>query len=683
MLRVLLRGGVVALTSLIALLVVVATHTSSAQPIYPQPESINTTSDVLHTTAAFTIGLRYVVGGLSAPVHITHAGDGSGRLFVVQQGGQVRVIKNGVLLSTPFLDISSLVSCCGEQGLLSIAFDPNYATNGIFYVYYTDNSGNVAVARYVVSNPASDVAAVVNVTPILNVEHPQGNHNGGQLQFGPHDGYLYLGIGDGGAAGDQGSGHHEPGGNGQYPGTLLGKLLRINVRGVPTYTIPTTNPFAQTAGYLPEIWALGLRNPWRFSFDRLTGDLFIGDVGQDCYEEIDYQPAASHGGENYGWRRMEGYHAFDPANMLNCNQPTPTPTDVTLPIVEIPHPDAEAIVGGYVYRGNAYPGIQGVYFYADEIMGRLWAIEHVNSTWVNATDISSPGISSFGEDDNGELYAADYNGGAIYQVVSAPGAAPSIDLSTSTKSVSPSTAQHNDTVSYTIVLRNTGDAFNNTMHVTDTVPNGLTYVSGSFAATSGAVDASAAPTLKWQGSMGSTPAITLSFAAKVNVLTAQTITNSVQINPVLSPTLTRSAALHVLNAPPDFSPSTKQASLGAVTSGATVTYAIVLRNVGGPATSTAHLTDTIPAGLNYIPGTLAATLGSVDQSAAPTLKWQGVLGSTPMVTVTYAVTVSVVSPIALTNNVMINSGAAAPFTRSVTIVANGIRVFLPIVLRNF
>jgi uncharacterized repeat protein (TIGR01451 family) len=327
---------------------------------------------------------------------------------------------------------------------------------------------------------------------------------------------------------------------------LLGKILRLNVRGVPTYTIPASNPFTQTVGYKPEIWALGLRNPWRFSFDRLTGDLFIGDVGQDCYEEIDYQPAASHGGENYGWRRMEGFHAFDPANRLNCNQPTPTPPDVTLPIVEVAHPTGEAIVGGYVYRGSAYPAVQGVYFYADEVTGRLWTLQRINSAWVS-TEIPKPGlsISAFGEDESGELYAANYGSGTLYKIVSAPPAPLPPDLSASTKTVLPGAAQPASVVTYTIVLRNSGQAFTQTVHVTDTVPAGLDYVPGSLTATQGAASDGAAPTLKWNGVMSSTAAITLTYRVTVVATNTQAITNTVQINPGYALPFARTAALIV------------------------------------------------------------------------------------------------------------------------------------------
>jgi glucose/arabinose dehydrogenase len=368
----------------------------------------------------FTITLAPIVTtGLIEPVHVTHAGDGSGRLFVVERAGRIRIIKNGTLLSKPYLDISSLVQAGYiEQGLLSVAFDPDFQSNGTFYVDYTSLSGigDTVIARYVVSDPSADVAGVVAAANILTITQPEVNHNGGQLQFDPKDGYLYIGAGDGGGAGDQ----HGSIGNAQDQSKLLGKLLRINVRGVLTYTIPPTNPFTQTLGARPEVWAYGLRNPWRFSFDRVTGDLYIGDVGQDCFEEVDYQPAASQGGENYGWRRMEGFHQFDPSQMTNCSQPMIAPPGLTLPITDYVHPVGEAVVGGYVYRGSQFPQMHGVYFYGDDVTGKLWAIWQVSpGHWTSSlVATTSLAISSFGEDEGGELYAVDLNGG-VYKIVSA------------------------------------------------------------------------------------------------------------------------------------------------------------------------------------------------------------------------------------------------------------------------
>ena len=309
------------------------------------------------------------IDGLDWPVHVTHAGDGSGRIFVVEQAGRVQIIRNGVLNEAPFLDISGRLSCCGERGLLSMAFPPGYSAKGHFYVNYTNRSGNTVVARFrVTADP--DVADPDSEQIVLTVDQPYSNHNGGQLAFGPGDGYLYVGMGDGGSAGD-------PQNRAQNPSTLLGKLLRIDVEaGDPlSYTVPATNPFRDVPGYRDEIWALGLRNPWRFSFDTKTGDLYIGDVGQGGFEEIDYQPAASTGGENYGWRIMEASHCF--------NSPDCDPSGLTLPVVEYPNPPGRcaSVTGGVVYRGVEYTGLEGVYVYGDYCSGRIWGLKKTVSGW--------------------------------------------------------------------------------------------------------------------------------------------------------------------------------------------------------------------------------------------------------------------------------------------------------------
>ncbi len=346
--------------------------------------------------------------GFAAPVHITNAGDGSGRLFVVEQGGTIRLLKNGVLQSTPFLDVSSLVSCCGERGLLSVAFPPNYTNVGHFYVYYTNTSGNIVLARYgLTSNP--DVADASSAQIVLTINHPTfSNHNGGQLVFGPADGYLYMGTGDGGGGGD-------PNGNGQNTDVLLGKLLRLDVEsGGATYAVPATNPFVGRAGFRSEIWAYGLRNPWRFSFDRVTHDLYIGDVGQNLYEEVDVQPAASGGGQDYGWNIMEGFHCY---NATTCNM-----TGLTLPVTEYTHSSGDcAVTGGFVYRGTQFPTLQGIYFYADYCTGRLRGLQLTPSGWQSTVlDLAGFPISSFGEDEGGEIYFTNYSGGAIAQLMAAP-----------------------------------------------------------------------------------------------------------------------------------------------------------------------------------------------------------------------------------------------------------------------
>ncbi len=357
--------------------------------------------------AAPQIDLQPVASGLANPTAITHAGDGSGRLFITLQAGQI-VIYNGIsILAPPFLDITSLVASGGERGLLSVAFHPNYRSNGVFFVYYTNTAGNIVIARYSVS-PDPNVANPNSAVILLTIPHPNfANHNGGQLQFGP-DLYLYIGVGDGGSGGD-------PSNNGQTRSTLLGKVLRINIDSGSPYAIPGDNPFVGVAGALPEIWAYGLRNPWRFSFDRSTHDLFIADVGQDSWEEVDFQPAGSPGGQNYGWNVMEGNHCFNPPS--NCNS-----SGLTLPILEYAHGPGDSIgcsiSGGYRYRGTQNPDLRGIYFYGDFCTGRIWGASEQAGAWTTAELLdTSLSISTFGEDEAGEIYVADYSGGAIYRIV--------------------------------------------------------------------------------------------------------------------------------------------------------------------------------------------------------------------------------------------------------------------------
>ena len=350
------------------------------------------------------IGLVPLVSGISEPTHITDAGDGSQRLFLVEQQGTIRVFENGTLLDTPFLDIRDRVLSGGERGLLSVTFPPNFPTTQHFYVYYTDRDGDVVISRFsVTDNP--DIADSNSETLVIGYDHSTfENHNGGQLAFGP-DGYLYMGTGDGGGAGD-------PLGNGQNPVVLLGKMLRIDVEsGANPYAIPPDNPFVGVEGHRPEIWALGMRNPWRFSFDSQTGDLYIADVGQDRYEEVDFQPASSTGGENYGWNIMEGLHCFNP--MDGCDQ-----TGLTLPVAEYDHSDGDcAIMGGFVYRGLSYPGMQGIYFYGDWCSGRIWGLKFQDGTWQTSLLLESGlSITTFGKDEVGNLLVADQRAGDIYVV---------------------------------------------------------------------------------------------------------------------------------------------------------------------------------------------------------------------------------------------------------------------------
>jgi glucose/arabinose dehydrogenase len=352
--------------------------------------------------AQSSLVLQPLVSGLASPTAITTAGDGSGRLFITLQGGTIKLF-GGSTLQT-FLDISSLVSLDSERGLLSTAFHPQYSSNGFFYVNYTNTAGDTVIARYRVSADPS-VADPASAVILLTIAQPFDNHNGGQLQFGP-DGYLYIGMGDGGSAGD-------PGNRAQDLGQLLGKLLRIDVNSAAPYAIPPTNPFVGTPGARGEIWAYGLRNPWRFSFDRLTGDLFIADVGQSSREEVDFQPVNSTGGQNYGWRRMEGTACFNPSS--GCNDGT-----LTLPIIEYDHSLGCSITGGYRYRGTGSPSLFATYLFGDYCSGRIWgATEAGGGVWTMTQLLgTSLKISTFGEDETGELLVAHYDAvnGAIYRI---------------------------------------------------------------------------------------------------------------------------------------------------------------------------------------------------------------------------------------------------------------------------
>ena len=360
-----------------------------------------------------------VAGGFTAPTDIQNAGDGSGRLFIVQQNGMIRVLKNGSVSATPFLDIRGRTTLDGERGLLGLAFPPGFAQTQRFYVDYTDLSGNTVIAQYrVTANP--DVADASSEIVLLRITQPFSNHNGGQVRFGP-DGFLYIAMGDGGSGGD-------PMGNGQNLGTLLGKLLRIDVESAPGQVrIPPDNPFVNAPGARAEIWAYGLRNPWRFSFDRASNDLWIGDVGQDTYEEVDLQPASSHGGENYGWNRMEGLHCYS----AGCSS-----TGLTLPVAEYTHANgACSITGGFRYRGALSPGLRGTYVYGDYCNGLISGLEQQGGAWKSRPLLASGfGITTFGEDQAGELYVANAKDGAVYRIEGS--LAPRFDAGAVTNSAS-------------------------------------------------------------------------------------------------------------------------------------------------------------------------------------------------------------------------------------------------------
>ncbi|GFO62899.1 PQQ-dependent sugar dehydrogenase [Geomonas paludis] len=340
--------------------------------------------------------LTPVVKGLKQPTAIVSARDGSKRLFVLEQAGRIRIIRNGVLDPAPFLDITALVKSGGERGLLGLAFPPDFASRKTFYVDYTNRTdiGNTVIASFKVGEHP-DRADPASRKELLTIVQPYANHNGGQLAFGP-DGMLYIGMGDGGSGGD-------PHGNGQRLDTLLGKILRIDVTSdASSYRLPK-NPFGN------EIWAYGLRNPWRFSFDRGTGDLYIADVGQDEVEEIDFQPAGSGAGANYGWNIMEGDRCF--------KKPDCKKSGLTLPAAAYRHDKGDcSVTGGYVYRGKA-EALRGTYLYGDFCSGRIRGLRRVGGKWQTKLLIDTPyAISTFGEDDDGELYLADYGSGTIYRI---------------------------------------------------------------------------------------------------------------------------------------------------------------------------------------------------------------------------------------------------------------------------
>ena len=346
------------------------------------------------------ITLTPFVSGFTSPVDLENAGDGSNRLFVVEQAGAIRVIQNGGLLPTPFLDITAKVTSGGETGLLGVTFHPSFTQNPKFYVNYTRTlAGQLqsVIAEYQVPAGSPNQADPNSERILLTVDQPFPNHKAGQLAFGA-DGMLYFGLGDGGSGGD-------PLGNGQNTNVLLGKMLRIDVDHASTgkqYAVPADNPFV-TSGGLPEIWAYGLRNPWRFSFDVPTGRLFVADVGQDAYEEVDIITK----GANYGWNVMEGTHCYSPAT--GCNM-----TGLTLPIIDYAHSEGVTIIGGYVYRGTLLTGYQGEYIFGDFSNGKIWSLTQSGSAWTKTLLLTTGRpISSFGRDEAGELYAVDYSGSVM------------------------------------------------------------------------------------------------------------------------------------------------------------------------------------------------------------------------------------------------------------------------------
>ncbi len=381
---------------------VLPTLTISATPLNSPTASSTPSTGVNALPDGNAYHWAEVVAGLDKPLGLASPKDDAERLFILEQEGLIRLVQKGELLSQPFLDIRGRVgSRAPEQGLLGLAFHPRYRENGYFYINYTDKNGDTVIARYTTSTNDPNLADPNSEKRLLFIPQPYANHNGGEVTFGP-EGYLYLGLGDGGSGGD-------PQGNAQSTRTLLGKILRIDVERGDPYAIPPDNPFAQGSG-LAEIWAYGLRNPWRFSFDRLTGDLYIGDVGQNRWEEIDFLPGGTPGGANFGWNYREGKHRFE-------GNP-PAGIGLIDPVVEYDHTQGCSVTGGVVYRGQALPEWQGVYLYGDYCSGKIWGLLHLpDGSWQNALLFESGyRISSFGEDQAGEVYVLDHSAGVVYRL---------------------------------------------------------------------------------------------------------------------------------------------------------------------------------------------------------------------------------------------------------------------------
>jgi glucose/arabinose dehydrogenase len=423
---------------------------------------------VFASPAPAAVTWNKVYSGFASPIEITNAHDGGQRLFVVQQTGKILIIKGGVVLAAPFIDLggaSGVTAGSGEQGLLGIAFHPRYSTNRQFYVNYTRKSdGATVIARYLASAGNSDVADPLSGTVLLTIAQPEANHNGGAVKFGP-DGYLYIGMGDGGGANDS----HGTIGNAQDKSKLLGKILRIDVDngGANPYAIPPGNPYATGVGGQREIFAIGVRNPWRISFDRLNGDFWFGDVGQGAVEEVDMLPVGTGGGTNFGWRIMEGTSCTGLASPpVPCNDSSLTP-----PVVTYTHSLGCSITGGYVYRGAAVPALIGQYLYADYCTGRIWAAQrNFAGTWI-PSELGTTGysISTFGEDEAGELYFANYANGDIYQFADSGSISPVLAASATVLAFG-SVTLGNSSVTQTFNITNAGGG---TLALATLTPGGL------------------------------------------------------------------------------------------------------------------------------------------------------------------------------------------------------------------
>ena len=379
--------------------------TAPAASVTPSPAASAGTSGSFDPSGV-TVDVAVAVNGFDSPLDVANAGDGSGRLFVVEQAGRIRLVKRGALVERPFLDITARIASGGERGLLGLAFHPDFPTDPRFFVNYTDRDGNTVVSQFTVSGADPDVGDPDSEVVLMHIAQPFANHNGGAVVFGP-DGMLYIATGDGGSGGD-------PQGNGQRLDTHLGKILRIDVNvaagSSTTYQVPADNPFATTAGAKPEIWFYGLRNPWRIRFDRETGDLWIGDVGQNAWEEIDVARAGQKG-LDYGWNIMEATHCFNPSS--GCDQ-----TGLTLPVAEYDHDLGCAVIGGVVVRDPSQGRLNGGYLFGDACSDNLWLMDPAGEQLRQATLVVKMGrtLSSIGEAEDGSVYATSLGSGELLRI---------------------------------------------------------------------------------------------------------------------------------------------------------------------------------------------------------------------------------------------------------------------------
>lgn len=406
--------AIIAGAAAVAVALAVLTGCATSDPVVvedaPQPEATTEATTAPVPLGDIQLSLEPFAEGFDQPLYVTGTGAGDGSLIALEKNGRAWRLGDGLRDDTPFLDLSDAVSTESEQGLLGIAFPEDFAETGRFYVNYTGGNGGTVISRFETGSSGS--ADLESEQVLLDFSQPYANHNGGMIEFGP-DGMLYVSTGDGGSGGD-------PEGNGQRLDTYLGKLLRLDVEagddaGEFAYATPADNPFASDAAAKGEIWAYGLRNPWRFSFDRETGDLWIGDVGQNAWEEIDFQSASSTGGENYGWNVLEGTHPFPADSEIGDT------SGYVMPVVEYDRAAGKSVTGGYVYRGTAQPALEGVYLYGDFSSGRIWGLRRSGESIENVL-LAETGrvITSFGEDDDGELYVVDFAGQILRVTATGP-----------------------------------------------------------------------------------------------------------------------------------------------------------------------------------------------------------------------------------------------------------------------